>query len=143
MRRDPLMQGRAQGLRAAQTAAERRLWSLLRARRLAGLKFRRQQVLGQYIADFVCIPARLVIEVDGETHGAEFEAHDATRTEAIERAGYKVIRFWNNYVLGDTEAGVTQVILEAIRTSALPAAEKARLEAGGYFDPPACLHPSP
>jgi very-short-patch-repair endonuclease len=83
-----------------------------------------------------------VIEVDGDTHGGEFEDYDAKRTEALERAGYKVIRFWNNYVLQDTEAGVMQVILEAIRTSALPAAEKARLEAVGYFDPPADGRPS-
>jgi very-short-patch-repair endonuclease len=118
------------------------LWSFLRAGRLAGLKFRRQHVLGQYIADFVCIPARLVIEVDGDTHGGEFEAYDARRTEAMERAGYRVIRFWNTYVLEDTEGGVTEVILEAIRTSELPAAEKARLEAVGYFDPPADGRPA-
>lgn len=130
------MADRARYLRAHDSAAEDRVWSILRAKRLAGLKFRRQHVLGRYIADFVCMPARLVIEVDGDTHSPDNEAYDAKRTESIERAGYRVIRFWNSYVLGDNDGGVTEVILEALRTSALPAEVKQRLEAQGYFDPP-------
>ncbi|TMG44153.1 MAG: endonuclease domain-containing protein [Chloroflexi bacterium] len=95
------MTRRAKKLRANQNSAEQRVWSILRARRLAGLKFRRQHVLGKYIADFVCIPARLVVEIDGETHGDDSQLSDAKRTEVIERAGYRVIRFWNDYVLND------------------------------------------
>jgi len=140
MRRDPLMTRRAKKLRANQNSAEQRVWSILRARRLAGLKFRRQHVLGKYIADFVCIPARLVVEIDGETHGDDSQLNDAKRTEVIERAGYRVIRFWNDYVLNDSDGGVADTILEALRKSALPATEKARLVNEGFVPSP---RPSP
>jgi 5-methyltetrahydrofolate--homocysteine methyltransferase len=68
----------------------------LRGKRLAGLKFRRQHVVGNYIADFVCLPARLIIEIDGDTHGDDEAAiTDAKRTAEMERSGYRVIRFWD------------------------------------------------
>ena len=133
MRRDPFMARRAKELRANQNSAEARVWSMLRAGRLAGLKFRRQHVLGRYVADFVCIPARLVIEIDGDTHDEEARLRDAKRTDDIEQAGYRVIRFWNNYVLNDKDGGVAEVILEAVRTSSLPESEKQRLVAEGFF----------
>jgi very-short-patch-repair endonuclease len=67
---------------------------------MGGLKFRRQHPLGTYIADFICLQAKLVIEVDGDTHGNdERQALDAKRTEYIEKLGYRVIRFWNQDVL--------------------------------------------
>ena len=73
---------RAQQLRANSTPGERGMWSILRAKRLAGLKFRRQHVVGEFIADFVFLPARLIIEVDGDTHGDDEAAlRDAKRTE--------------------------------------------------------------
>lgn len=76
------------------------MWSIVRAKRMGGFKFRRQHALGGYIADFICLKAKLVIEVDGETHGAdESPAQDAKRTEHLERLGYRVIRFWNYDVL--------------------------------------------
>jgi very-short-patch-repair endonuclease len=104
------------------------MWSMLRAKRLAGLKFRRQHVIGNFIVDFVCLPARLVIEVDGDTHGDDEAAlRDAKRTEEIEGCGYRVIRFWDDYVLSDSEGGVHQAILDALMVSALPAKEKERL----------------
>jgi len=96
--------------------------------------------LGKYIADFVCIPARLVVEIDGETHGDDSQLSDAKRTEVIERAGYRVIRFWNDYVLNDSDGGVADTILEALRKSALPASEKARLVNEGFVPSP---RPSP
>ena len=134
MRHDPFMTQRAQELRANQNSAEARVWSISRGRRLAGLKFRRQHVIGRYIADFVCIRARLVIEIDGDTHGDEgADIRDAKRTDDIERAGYRVIRFWNHYVLTDDEGGVADTILDALRTSTLPEKEKARLVAARYF----------
>src|SRR5438477_664523 len=133
MRRDPFMARRAKELRANQNSAEARIWSMLRAGRLAGLKFRRQHVLGRYVADFVCIPARLVIEIDGDTHDEAAQLRDAKRTDDIEQAGYRVIRFWNNYVLNDKDGGVAEVILEAVRTSSLPEPEKQRLVAEGFF----------
>jgi len=96
MRRDPVMAQLARELRRDETNAEKLVWEMLRARRLGGLKFRRQHVLGRYIADFVCLSARLVIEIDGHTHN-DLES-DAKRTADLERAGYRVIRFWNSYV---------------------------------------------
>ena len=139
MRRNQFMVQRAQELRANQNSAEARVWSILRARRMAGLKFRRQHVLGMYVADFVCLKAKLVIEIDGDTHDEEAHLKDAKRTEEIEQAGYRVIRFWNNYVLNDRDGGVTEMILEAVRTSSLPEPEKQRLVAEGFFS----TRPSP
>ena len=139
MRRNQFMVQRAQELRANQNSAEARVWSILRARRMAGLKFRRQHVLGTYVADFVCLRAKLVIEIDGDTHDEEAHLKDAKRTEEIEQAGYRVIRFWNNYVLNDRDGGVTEMILEAVRTSSLPEPEKQRLVAEGFFS----TRPSP
>ena len=78
---------------------------MLRSGRLAGLKFRRQYVIGKYVADFVCLSARLVIEIDGDTHDEDARIKDAKRTEDLEAAGYRVIRFWNNYVLSDRDGG--------------------------------------
>ena len=109
---------RAQQLRMSENKAEQRVWSIIRANRLAGFKFRRQHVIGNYIADFVCLSARLVIEIDGDTHGSdEAQAHDAERSVEIERAGYRVIRFWNDYVLNDNDGGVAETILEALSYS--------------------------
>jgi very-short-patch-repair endonuclease len=128
MARNQFMLERAQQLRASSTPAERRMWSILRAKRLAGLKFRRQHVVGNFIVDFVCLPARLIIEVDGDTHGDDEAAlRGAKRTEEIEGFGYRVIRFWDHYVLNDPEGGIHEAILEALTASALPVTEKARL----------------
>jgi very-short-patch-repair endonuclease len=127
---------RARQLRTSSTPGERRVWSILRARRLAGLKFRRQHVLGNYIADFVCLPARLVIEVDGDTHGDdEARLRDARRTEDLERSGYRVIRFSEEYVVIDTDGGVYDAIVEALMASALPVNVKARLTRDFFLAP--------
>jgi very-short-patch-repair endonuclease len=75
-----------------------KLWLLLRARQLRGVKFRRQQPLGPYIVDFCSLDPKLVIEVDGGQHAEEIE-RDAIRTGALEQMGYRVKRFWNNDVL--------------------------------------------
>ena len=99
MRRDPLYSGRAREMRSNATDAERRMWEILRAKRMGGFKFRRQHPLGQYIVDFICLPARLVIEVDGDTHGDEREMADQKRTDYIEKVGLRVIRFSNYDVL--------------------------------------------
>ena len=81
---------------------------------MAGFKFRRQHALGTYIADFVCLQKRLVIEVDGDAHGNDqSEALDTKRTEEIEGMGYRVIRFWNHEVLTATD-DVAAVIFHAL-----------------------------
>lgn len=89
-------------LRENATEAERKLWHHLRRKQVAGLRFRRQYPLGPYIVDFICLPARLIIEVDGGQHGDQAE-RDAMRTAWLERQGFRVIRFWNNEVLGNIE----------------------------------------
>jgi very-short-patch-repair endonuclease len=136
MARDQFMLKRAQELRTSSTPAERRMWSMLRAKRLAGLKFRRQHVVGNFIADFVCLRARLIVEVDGDSHGDdEAVLRDTKRTEEIEGLGYRVIRFWDDYVLNDRDGGVHDAILDALMASALPVAEKSRLTKDFFLDP--------
>jgi very-short-patch-repair endonuclease len=84
-------------LRRENTRAEATLWYALRNRRFGGYKFRRQHPIAGYVADFVCIDAKLVIEVDGETHSTGAERRkDAERTHVLEAAGYFVLRFDND-----------------------------------------------
>jgi very-short-patch-repair endonuclease len=96
----------ARKLRRSSTDAEQRLWYYLRDRRFEGAKFVRQFPIGAYVADFACRAAHLVVELDGGQHSV---ASDSERTLVIERFGYRVIRFWNNDVLQNTE-GVLQTI---------------------------------
>lgn len=99
---------RARRLRNSGTDAERRLWYCLRRQQLAEHKFRRQYPLASYIVDFVCVPARLVVELDGGQH-REALAYDQRRTEALQREGYRVLRFWNDDVLLRTEDVVREI----------------------------------
>jgi len=109
---------RQRELRREPTEPEKQLWQCLRGRRVAGLKFRRQVWLGPFIVDFFCAEARLVIELDGETHtDPEAQAYDARRTALIEAEGYRVRRFWNNDVMQNIE-GVVVAIEEAARALA-------------------------
>jgi very-short-patch-repair endonuclease len=105
-------------LRSSMTDAELRLWHYLRGRQMCGFKFRRQHPFGDCILDFVCLNAKLVIEVDGGQHG-ECAADDAIRTAALAQAGFKVLRFWNNEVLCDIEA-VKEAIWRALQTPSPP-----------------------
>jgi len=93
----------ARSLRKSHTDAETRLWSLLRGRRLAGKKFRRQHQIPPYVVDFYCDEARLVVEADGGQHAGS-RRRDEARTAFLEGKGMRVIRFWNNEVLESTEA---------------------------------------
>jgi len=108
----------ARSLRKKQTDAETRLWHLLQDRRLAGKKFRRQHPIPPYVVDFYCHEKKLVIEVDGGQH-AEDRRRDQKRTEFLESKGLRVIRFWNNDVLQETEA-VLQVIWNALQKPSPP-----------------------
>jgi very-short-patch-repair endonuclease len=102
----------ARALRQGQTDAEHQLWMILRNRQIAGLKFRRQQVIGEYIVDFICFDAKLIIEVDGGQHNEKKNANrDEQRTQWLESRGYIVLRYWNNDVLENLE-GVTAKIYE-------------------------------
>ncbi len=104
---------RARELRQTMTDAERRLWYVLRDRRLRGYKFRRQRPIGPFIADFACLEYRVAIEADGGQH-ADNEA-DMRRTAWLERHGWRVVRFWNNDILLNA-GGVAEEILEVIKT---------------------------
>src|SRR5690348_4246096 len=87
-------------LRKNITPAEKALWNLLRNRQINGIKFRRQVPIGKYIADFVSIEKKLIIEVDGGQHNEENAIlFDKIRTKYLEKQGYTVLRFWNNDVL--------------------------------------------
>jgi len=99
---------RARQLRHAATDAERYLWRHLRHEQFAGFKFRRQYPLAGYIVDFVCIPARLVLELDGGQH-LDAMRYDAERTGAIGALGYRVLRFWNDDVLLRTDAVLEEI----------------------------------
>ena len=81
-------------LRCEQTEPERVLWRALRDRRFADFKFRRQHTIAPYIADFACVAARLVIEIDGGQH-ADAVAYDERRTAVLALHGWRVLRFWN------------------------------------------------
>ena len=107
----------AKGLRLNATVAERRLWNLLRGRK-AGAKFRRQQPIGAYIADFVCFEAKMIIELDGGQH-ADSVAEDTERTRWLASQGFRVLRFWNNDVIDNME-GVWASIVATLSPSPQP-----------------------
>jgi len=111
---DPDLLELARKLRQEQTDAEQLLWALLRDRRLAGFKFRRQHPIDPYILDFYCHEARLGIELDGGQHNEpEKEARDRKRSDFLAGQGIRVLRFWNHEVFNQTEA-VLQSIYEAL-----------------------------
>ncbi|HEY8603054.1 endonuclease domain-containing protein [Tsuneonella suprasediminis] len=87
---------------------------MLRGKRIAGWKFRRQEQIGDYIVDFVCFQARLIVEVDGSQHAVN--ADDMARDAWLEVQGFRVIRFWNNDVLTNAD-GVAAAILVALEVS--------------------------
>ncbi|NEU99513.1 endonuclease domain-containing protein [Bradyrhizobium uaiense] len=91
----------ARGLRTNQTDAEIVLWNRIRNRQIDGHKFARQVPAGRYICDFVCREKRIVIEVDGGQHADSVE--DAVRDRYLTDEGYRVLRFWNNDVLGNID----------------------------------------
>jgi len=97
------MNRHAKELRKNMTEVERFLWRQLRNRQLHGYKFPRQHTVGRFIVDFVCLEKNLVIEVDGGQHAKNLEA-DVKRTEYLKEKGYRVLRFWNNEVLQETES---------------------------------------
>ncbi len=103
---------RARGLRRNATEAEDQLWYHLRSRRLGNFKFRRQVWIGPFIADFLCMDARLVVEVDGSQH-VEDVVYDDRRTAFLATKEYRVIRVWNNDVMQRMD-GVLAAILDAL-----------------------------
>jgi very-short-patch-repair endonuclease len=111
-------------LRSSQTEAEKRLWSMLRAKRLGDWKFKRQEQIGDYIADFVCFRARLILEADGSQHAENPD--DERRDAYLASQGFRVLRFWNNDILTSSDS-VATAILAALETP-LPNPSPARGE---------------
>jgi len=106
---------RARELRQSSTDAEKALWAIVRNRKVAGCKFRRQVPIDRFFADFACLEAKLIVELDGGQHG-EQAGYDAARTEVLEAHGWVVLRFWNTQVLKNPE-GVARAIREALQSA--------------------------
>ncbi len=115
---DSFKKNAARRMRLNATGAEAGLWKSLRRHPMMGSHFRRQVVIGPYIADFACMAAKLIVEVDGSQHGEEGNVvRDQTRTKWFETEGYKVLRFWNNDVTQNID-GVLATIHDALSISA-------------------------
>ncbi|MDR2858521.1 MAG: DUF559 domain-containing protein [Novosphingobium sp.] len=119
--RDARLTGYAKEMRRQMTEPETRLWLQLRAARFEGVKFRRQKVIGHYIADFAANEPRLVVEVDGNTHDAD-DPRDAERTRFLNERGYHVVRFTNPDVMTNLEGVLIRLseVIEVARQSPLP-----------------------
>jgi len=107
-RADPRIRAQAKRLRRTPTRAEAMLWERLRRNQVLGLKFRRQHPLGDFIVDFYCARAKLVIEIDGGVHEQQRD-RDEERTAILEQQGYRVIRFANTEVEQDIESVLQRI----------------------------------
>ena len=111
----------AREMRGRMTDAEALLWMLLRNRRIAGAKFRRQHPVGRYILDYYCVENKLGIELDGGQHGKAVD-YDQNRDNWLHTQGILVLRFWNNQMLTETEAvmeAIYQAIVAVVPTTSL------------------------
>lgn len=144
---------RARDLRKNCTDAETLMWQLLRRNQLLEMGFRRQHPLGNYVLDFYCHEAKLVVELDGGQHNeVKQQSHDEKRTEYLMQQGLTVLRFWNNEVLENTE-GVLQTVYEWLEkyvdvlksspTPALPRGEREQGQQRVYFQTASAPVPSP
>ena len=108
-------------LRFNQTEAESHLWFYWRAKRFGDFKFKRQQIIGPDIVDFVCFKKRLVIELDGGHHQEkEIRLYDVHRTKFLESQGFRVLSFWNNEVFLETAGVLASIFLSLIRKVKVP-----------------------
>jgi very-short-patch-repair endonuclease len=112
--RNVVAQRRARKLRNDATDAEQHLWRYVRRRQLGGYRFRRQVPICGYIADFVCLEAKLVVELDGGQH-VDSRHYDEQRDSRITAEGFCVLRFWDDQVFNESEA-VLAVILKALES---------------------------
>jgi very-short-patch-repair endonuclease len=105
-----LLQKRAAEMRRNPTEPEKRVWGILSGSQLRDHKFRRQAVIGHFIADFLCAQKALIVEVDGDTHD---DAKDRLRDDILAENGYRVVRVTNHDVMTNLD-GVAQVIASAL-----------------------------
>jgi len=111
---DRTLHGYARDMRNAPSDAERRMWYILRNKRL-GYRFKRQVPILGYIVDFVCAAEGLIVEVDGKQHAAESSRrYDHVRTKVLDEAGFRVLRFWAVDVMKD-ERAIARTILRALQ----------------------------
>lgn len=110
----------AREMRKKMPDAEQLLWHLLRNRRVAGAKFRRQHPVGRYILDFYCVEKRLAIELDGSQHSEQVD-YDQKRDTYLNLQGIHVLRFWNNQMLLETEAVLESIYLNLMKNNPSPA----------------------
>jgi very-short-patch-repair endonuclease len=101
------------------TDAEVRLWMRLRARQIGGHRFRRQVPLGPYVADFACLNAQVIVEVDGSQHLNDSH-RDEARTAWLEARGFRVLRFWDNDVLQRTDEVLESIRVVVMKAPTLP-----------------------
>ena len=106
----------SKALRQNLTNAERLLWHYLRNKQLDGYKFRRQQAMGNYIVDFVCLSKKIIIELDGGQH-QEQQSYDSQRDIFLQQQGYKVLRFWNNDVFNNCFGVLEKIYTELVGTN--------------------------
>jgi very-short-patch-repair endonuclease len=111
-RTTPKIFARAKKLHQNMSPAEAKLWQHLRAHQMGDVHFRNQHAIGNYIVDFCAPRKKLIIELDGSQH-LEQQEYDQESTKYLEACGYRVLRFWNNEVLHNTEA-VLQAIWSAL-----------------------------
>ena len=133
LNKTPRLREFARVMRSHPTEAEAKCWALLRDRRLAEFKFRRQLPFGNFIADFVCVTAKLVIELDGSQHAES--TLDVVRDAYFEKQGYRVLRVWNNEILRNPNAvldTICRLVMPDTPASAQPTPHPSRPAA----DPP-------
>jgi adenine-specific DNA-methyltransferase len=110
----------AREMRKRMPTAEQLLWYLIRNRRIAGAKFRRQHPVGRYILDFYCVEKKLAVELDGGQH-SEQQNYDQQRDAYLEQQGIEVLRFWNNQMLLETEVVLESIYLNLVGNNPSPA----------------------
>src|SRR5688500_15530456 len=118
MRQDGFRTQRARELRREMTPTEKLLWSRLRGGRFEGFKFRRQTPIAGYIVDFYCPSARLIVELDGESHIGRAAA-DQNRQGVLESHGFKVLCFWDTDVYDDLDV-VLEMVWQACSVRSRP-----------------------
>ena len=106
---NPALHQRSKAMRQKMSEAEAKLWQHLRAGRLNGHKFRRQQPMGNYIVDFMCVTPKLIVEADGGQH-TERAAYDHARTAYLNSLGFTVLRFWNHEILQQTNDVLAEIL---------------------------------
>jgi very-short-patch-repair endonuclease len=123
-------------MRHVPTDAESKLWLFLRDRRLGGWRFRRQHFIADYILDFYCAEARLAVELDGGGHAEDEKiAADGRRTAALEGRGVRLLRFWNDQALKETDT-VLEIVLKALENPPHPTLSPKEERAGQAIPSP-------